>query len=100
MKLARVGLDCSFPGIPPQPLSPHCDAELNALIACFYYWVVAIGRVPAARPGRRHDAMIALKLSGSSEGGIFSSETTARQRLRSSSVTLPSASTSSFTART
>ena len=37
----------------------------------------------------RYDAMIALKLSGNSDGGIFSSDTTARQRLRSSSVTLP-----------
>ena len=35
--------------------------------------------------------MIALKLSGSSEGGSLSSDTTARQRWRSSAVTLPSA---------
>ena len=29
--------DCSFPGFPPQPLSPNCDAELNAAFACLYY---------------------------------------------------------------
>ena len=29
--------DCSFPGFPPQPLSPNCEAELNAAFACLYY---------------------------------------------------------------
>lgn len=30
--------DCaSFPGYPPQPLSPNCEDEFNAAIACLYY---------------------------------------------------------------
>jgi len=28
--------DCSFPGFPPPPLSPNCDAEINAAIGCIY----------------------------------------------------------------
>ena len=29
--------DCSLPGVPPGPMPPHCDAELNAFFNCLYY---------------------------------------------------------------
>jgi hypothetical protein len=29
--------DCSFPGFAPTPISPNCDAELNAAMTCLYY---------------------------------------------------------------
>src|SRR5450631_913793 len=35
---AAANWDCSFPGFPPQPLSPNCDPELNALYGCLGYY--------------------------------------------------------------
>lgn len=35
---AAANWDCSFPGFPPQPLSPNCDSELNALYVCLGYY--------------------------------------------------------------
>ena len=34
---AAANWDCSSPGFPPLPLSPNCDAELNAVYACLGY---------------------------------------------------------------
>ena len=35
---AAANWDCSFPGFPPQPLSPNCDPELTALYTCLGYY--------------------------------------------------------------
>ncbi len=35
---AAANWDCSFPGFPPQPLSPNCDPQLNAVYACLGYY--------------------------------------------------------------
>jgi hypothetical protein len=35
---AAANWDCSFPGFPPQPLSPNCDPELTALYVCLGYY--------------------------------------------------------------
>jgi hypothetical protein len=33
---ASENWDCSFPGIPPTPLSPNCDVEFSDAIGCLY----------------------------------------------------------------